>query len=156
MTEILFASSGGGHFDQARDLAKKVALSHDCWGVFERQLGDRSSSFPGLVYESAIVAEGRVAIVGTTLKMFLDKEFLFKFAKTNTVISTGGFHGLIILIIALFFFKRCIYIESIARQTSLSRVGRIVRFLPLTRYCQSRRIAEQYDNFTYAGVIYQI
>lgn len=141
--DVLMFASPGGHLDQLIQIYKKLDV--ECLLVVDDKISNDQSV--DLKYFTLKTGE-RYLIWINILQCIL---ILFK-CRPNVIISTGAGSALIFFILAKIIGSKTIFIESIARVTSLSVTGRLSKHLVTQFYVQWPKLARK-EQVKYSGRI---
>ncbi len=171
--KICFVASGGGHL---RQLLQIFALHEDYpyYFVTERtSLGESLSGQHKTLFVPHFAfgqrkMEGWLPFLWSGLKNFFSSSWYFAKERPNIVISTGAGAAFFTLFWAYVFRRKIVYIESIARVTSLSLFGKLtsklagfcivqwpdmVRQLKGAKYCSPLLVKEVKDDKKREGLL---
>jgi beta-1,4-N-acetylglucosaminyltransferase len=141
--DVLLFASPGGHLDQLIQIYKKLDVK--CLLVVDDKISDDQSL--DLNYITLKSGE-RYLIWINIFKCIL---ILFK-SRPKVIISTGAGSALIFFILSKMICSKTIFIESIARVTSLSLTGRLSKKLVTKFYVQWPKLADK-EQVNYHGRI---
>ena len=164
-TVVLLTSAGGGHAEQLSVLTQYLIDSNDQgfqYHVFvEKGLGfspdlrARTDSFSYLRPMRSYKDYIRYIFSRDFIRLFKTLVSLGKSSSKGVAISTGGFHGFLVLLVCKI---TCpfliIYIETVAKRSKLSRTGRLTRLFADDFYVQSPQLSQKLDGTVYHGTIY--
>jgi len=134
--KILAVASGGGHWKQLMLLSPS----------FEGEQKKFVTTISGLPEEDGISdfeivcdsnKDTKLALIKTFLQLFL---IILKY-QPNVIITTGAAPGLFSILIGRLFFKKTIWVDSIANAEELSLCGKVSRYLAHRVFTQWEHLA---------------
>ena len=133
--KILVFSSVGGHFRQAMPIAAEL-----------EKFGEVAFVVNGPINQSKSVTMKLHSVCGAgrslwQIRVLIQCAFLFWRIQPDVVFSTGAAPAVWFMLFGRLTGKQCVFLESWARQESLSLTGRICRFLGVVVFVQSEKLA---------------
>lgn len=149
---LCFICSSGGHFFEL-SFFKKLAKECDSFLVTEYTDKFKTDFCDNVFFISEINRKEKLFIFHLFLLFF--KEFwIFITKRPDYVISTGALCSYPMLLIAHFFGKKVIYIESYARVNELSTTGKKVYKFADLFFVQWEELKLKYDKAIFIGSIF--
>lgn len=151
MNRIIFASSSGGHLTE---LLKLQALfrKYDYLLVTEdTKLTQSLKENYKMEYMKYGSREYSFEYIFVFVYNFIKSIALMIKFKPKIVVSTGAHTGGIMCFVAKLFFKKVIYIESMAKVETLSMTGKLMYLMADKFYVQWEELTEIYPRAEYIG-----
>lgn len=151
--KICLISSSGGHFEQLLML-EKISEKYNCFIVTERTKYNANDK--KIRYYVKQVNRKEPLFLIKMISIFFKSLIIFCKEKPDVVISTGVLATIPMLLIAHFFKKQVIYIESFAKINSPTITGKFIykRNIADRFYVQWEPMLKYYPNAVYKGGIY--
>ena len=151
--KVCLICSSGGHLEQIKQL-KMIIDRYDCFYVtnmtkFTKDLNKRTY-FVNDLYRGRIKVKKFLVI----LFMFLQQFIIFIKERPDVVITTGAGIAIPMCLIAKFFGKKTVYIESFARINSTNKTGEFLYKHVDLFVVQWKQLLEFYPDAIYGGWIY--
>lgn len=150
--KICFISSSGGHFSELYNL-KLLTDSFESFLITEKTKDFKTDFCEKKYYLEMINRKEKIWII-KFIMIFIKSFFIFIKEKPKIVISTGALCSYPMLIIARFFRKKTIYIESYARIYDLSLTGKKLYKKVSLFIVQWPELLEKYPESKYFGTVY--
>lgn len=150
--KICFICSGGGHFEEIKQLSL-VRNRYEYYFVFPKN--QSTLSYSGKKYfVMDFYRKNRISFIFRFLITSIEQLFVFIKEKPDIVITTGA--GVVIptCMYAHLFKKKLIYIESIARINSLAKTGKLLYKYADLFIVQWEELLKDYPNAIYGGWIF--
>lgn len=152
MKKVCFAASSGGHYEQLLML-KPLMKEYDSFILTEKT--DYSTEVKGIpsYYLSQINRKEKfffLLLIINTIKSL----FIFLKEKPDVVITTGVLSTIPMCLVAKFFRKQLIYIESFAKVNSPTETGKLLYKFADQFYVQWESMLEYYPDAIFLGGIY--
>lgn len=153
MKKICLICNGGGHLEQMRQIMP-ITQKYSCFLV---TMKDNSTLRMGLktFYVSDYYRGKNPFIkIWRILKMFNQQMRIFLKEKPDAIISTGAAVSIPMCLIAKFFKKKTIYIESFARMENCNKTGKFLYKHVDLFIVQWKQLLKFYPKAQYWGMIY--
>lgn len=152
--KVCFASSSGGHFEQLMML-RPLMKKYDSFIVTERtQYSTKAGTEDVHTYYVVQINRDEKAFPIKMLLISICALCIFIREWPDAVISTGVLATIPICLLAKFFRKKVIYIESFAKVTSPTLTGKLLYKYADQFYVQWPQMKEIYPTAIYLGSIY--
>lgn len=152
MKKICFISSGGGHFEQIRQL-KELADRFECYYVLP--VNKSTKKFKRKKYlVSDFYRKRKIQFVFQLALTSIQQLLIFLKEMPDVVITTGAGVAIPTCLLAKLFKKKLIYIESFARMKTLNKTGEFLYKYADLFMVQWENLLEFAPNAVYRGWIY--
>lgn len=150
--KVCFAASSGGHFEQLMML-RPVMDRYDSFILTEKT--SYLTEVEGLnYYYLKQVNRRELKFIPRMLSNFYNSYKIFKKEKPDVIISTGALATIPMLLLAKFYKKKIVFIESFAKVTSPTKTGRLIYKFADVFYVQWVSMLEFYPKAIFLGAIY--
>lgn len=150
--KVCFISSTGGHFEQIKQL-RIVRDKFEHFYIIPKSKSTKS--FPGKKYLIDDVDRKNVfKCFFILIKMFVVSIYIYIKEKPDVVISTGALAAIPFCLVAKFFKKKLIYIESFARINKPNKTGLFLYKFADLFIIQWKSLKKYYPKAIYGGWIY--
>jgi UDP-N-acetylglucosamine:LPS N-acetylglucosamine transferase len=151
MEKVIFASSSGGHLTELLKL-QSLFKKYDYLLVTEKtKITNKLNDQYNVSYMKYGSREYMFKYIFVFLYNVFKSIFLMITFNPKVVVTTGAHTGGIICFIAKLFFKKVIYIESMAKVSTLSMTGKIMYPIADKFYVQWEELEEKYPKAEYLG-----
>ena len=147
--KVCFISSSGGHFSELKTL-KPLASKYDSILIVEKT-PNFYTDFCDKVYFISEINRKELLFLLHFFLIFIKEFFLFLREKPTTIITTGALCSYPISLIAKWFGREVIYVESYARVYDLSATGKKMLKLADKFYVQWPELAKKYPGTIFIG-----
>lgn len=147
--KICFISSSGGHYAELSNLAR-LAKNYDSFLVTEK-VDKFGSNMCNRNYFVRMINRKEKLVLLKFLFLCIKEFFIFIKERPTHVVTTGALCTYPMLKIAKFFRKKVIYVESYARTSDLSYVGKKAYKFADLFIVQWKELAEKYPKAKYMG-----
>lgn len=151
MEKVIFASSSGGHLTELLKL-QSLFKNYDYLLVTEKtKITEKLNDQYNVSYMKYGSREYIFQYIFVFLYNVFKSIFLMIIFNPKVVVTTGAHTGGIICFIAKLFFKKIIYIESMAKVSTLSVTGKIMYPIADKFYVQWEELEGKYPKAEYLG-----
>ncbi len=152
MKKICFICSGGGHFEQIKQLSA-VRDQYDWFYVLTKtQITKEVKDKKYLI--TFLGRTGRLNYFINIIVWFIEEFFVFIKERPDAIITTGAADTVPMCLIAKFFRKKVIFIETFARRTEPSKTGKFLYKYADLFIVQWKELLDFYPKAVYGGWIY--
>ena len=153
--KVLFISSTGGHLDELLQL-KPLFKKYDSYIITEKtkstvQLKDKYSKVNYLVYGTK---DHLFTYIFKAIYNIIKSLILFIKIRPKVIVTTGTHTAVPMCYIGKLFFRKIIYIETIANSKTKTLTGKLVYPIADTFIVQWKSMLELYPKAIYGGWIY--
>lgn len=150
--KICFAASSGGHFEQI-SMLKPIMDAYDCCVVTENTPYKSVVSGKKMYYLHQVNRKEFFCIFFLLINLLKSFWIIVK-EKPDVVITTGVLAVIPLCLLAKFFGKKLIYIESFAKISSPTKTGKFLYKFADQFYVQWKPMLKFYPNAIFLGGIY--
>ena len=150
--KICFAASTGGHFEQLMML-KPLMEKYDSFVLTEKTDYKTTVKDEKMYYVHQVNRKEKLFILEMIGNAFLSLGIFIK-ERPDVVICTGVLAMVPMCLLAKFFRKKLIYIESFAKVTTPTETGKLMYKFADKFYVQWESMLQVFPNATYLGGIY--
>lgn len=150
--KLCFAASSGGHYEQLMML-KPLMEKYDSFVVTEKTLYKTSVKNKKMYYMMQVNRREKSVILRMIINSFTALRILIV-ERPDVVITTGVLAMIPLCLLAKFFRKKLIYIESFAKVTTPTETGKLMYKFADQFYVQWKPMLKIYPKAIYLGGIY--
>lgn len=150
--KIGFAASSGGHYEQLMML-KSLMEKYESFVVTEKTKYNAKADGEKTYYLNQVNRKEKGFLFAMLINMVKSLKIYIK-EKPDVIICTGVLAMIPLCLIAKFFGKKLIYIESFAKVTSPTQTGKLLYKFADQFYVQWETMLEIYPKAIYLGGIY--
>lgn len=150
--KIGFAASSGGHYEQLMML-KPLMEKYESFVVTEKTKYNAKADGEKTYYLNQVNRKEKGFLFAMLINMVKSLKIYIK-EKPDVIICTGVLVMIPLCLIAKFFGKKLIYIESFAKVTSPTQTGKLLYKFADQFYVQWETMLEIYPKAIYLGGIY--
>lgn len=151
MKKVIFVASSGGHLSEILNL-KDLFSEYKYLLVTEKtEVTSKLENDYNIEYLKYGPNKNKFKYLGAVITNIFKCIKILKKFKPDTVISTGAQVGGIMCFFSKLFGKKIIYIESLAKVTSLSVTGKMIYPFTNKFYVQWEPLAKKYKKAEYLG-----
>jgi len=150
--KVCLISSSGGHLEQIKQL-KEIRNRYNYFYVVTRTKATETMPEKKYIVSDLIRKNKFVALLRMS-KMMIEQFKIFLKEKPDIIITTGAAVAIPMCLIAKFFKKKVIYIESFARINTPNKTGKFIYKFADLFIIQWEELHEHYPDAVYGGWIY--
>lgn len=150
--KVCLICSPGGHFEQIKQL-RNVWEKYDCFYVLTKTKSTETVKQKKYLI-TFLGRKSKISFAFNILLWFLEEMIIFVKEWPDIVISTGAADAIPMCLIAKFFGKKVIFIETFARIDEPSRTGKIMYKYADLFIVQWESLLKFYPKAIYGGWIY--
>lgn len=152
MKKICFICSGGGHFEQIKQL-NTVREKYEWFYVLTKT--KITEEVKGKKYLITFLGRtNKINYFVNIIIWFIEEFFVFLKERPDVIITTGAADTIPMCLIAKRFKKKIIFIETFARRTEPSKTGKFLYKYADVFIVQWKELLEFYPKAIYGGWIY--
>lgn len=150
--KVCLIASSGGHLEQIKQL-KEVINRYDCFYVVTRTKATEAMKNKKYIV-SDLVRKNKFVLSLRIMKMFIEQFIIFIKERPDVIVTTGAGVVVPMCVIAKFFKRKVIYIESFARINTPNKTGLFIYKFADLFIIQWEELRKFYPNAVYGGSIY--
>lgn len=151
--KICLIASSGGHLEQIRQL-KKVTEKYQYYYVTNKTIATEKMKDKKYLVKDLYREKGKIKKIFRIINMFYEQLKIFLKEKPDLIVTTGAGIAIPSCLVAKFFGKKVIYIESFARIDSVNKSGKFIYKFADLFVVQWEALLKFYPKAVYWGWIY--
>ena len=152
MNKVCFICSSGGHYSELKNLFE-LAENYSCFLVTEKTPNFNNSKFKRKYLLKEINRKEKFFFFNF-LKLLICSLIIYLKERPKVIITPGALVAYSVCFFCLLFHRKIIYIESLARISSLSKTGEKLYKISDYFFVQWEELQKKYPKSIYVGNIY--